>query len=57
MAERVLDALKKNMNKKGTKEQNLRKAMKFNLLRTQRHYVMLRAWAKLRDNVPVTLYR
>ena len=57
MAERVVDALKKNLNKKATKEQNLRKAMKFNLLRTQRYYVMLRAWARLRDNVPVTLYR
>ena len=57
MAERVVDVLKANLNKKAKKEANLRKAMKFNLLRTQKFYIMLRSWAKLRDNVPVTIYR
>ena len=48
LQERIVEALRKNMDKKIKKQNNMRKAMKFNLLRTQKHYRLKMAMSLLK---------
>lgn len=48
MTEVCMMGLRKNLNKTASKDANLRKAMKFNLTRSQNYYIMLAAWNRLR---------
>ena len=51
MQERIVEALRRNLHRKLRKQGNMRKAMKFNLMRTQKYYRMVMAWRMLKLNV------